>query len=102
MQTKTKTQRNRCTPMKAVRKSSDKKVAKKTTTAKSNATAPTKAARFRKSDCPKTITLTLTKTKMGYSIRESFIVNRVNQHTSRLVPANVRTITTAIHNLGII
>lgn len=99
MQTKTKTQRNRCTPMKAVRKPSTKKVAKTTAT---KSTDPTRAARFRKSDCPKTITLTLTKTKMGYSIRESFIVSRVNQHASRLVPANVRAITTAIHNLGII
>jgi hypothetical protein len=85
--------------MKAVRTPSTKKATKTTAT---QSTAPKKAARFRKSDCPKTITLTLTRTKMGYSIRESFIVNRVNQHASRLVPANVHTITTAIHNLGII
>jgi hypothetical protein len=100
MQTKTKTQRNRCTPMKAVRKPSTQKVAK--TTTKTSCSSPKKIPTFRKSDCPKVITLTLTKTKMGYSIRESFIVNRVNQHASRLVPANVQTITTAINNLGII
>ncbi len=91
---------NRNTPMKEVQNSKSIKCTERK--AKTARTASRKTAKFRKSDAPKAITLTVDRTPNGYVVREAVIVNRVNQHSSRIIPANVRTVTTAINSLGLI
>jgi hypothetical protein len=86
MKQTTKTKNTKCTERKA----------------KTARTTNRETSKFRKSDAPKAITLTVDRTPNGYMVREAVIVSRVNQHSSRIIPVNVRTVTNAINSLGLI
>ncbi len=94
------TKQTKSQPMKQTTKTQSTKCSARR--AKTTRTATSETKKFRKSDAPKAITLTVERTPNGYTVREAVIVSRVNQHSSRIIPANVRTVTNAINSLGLI
>lgn len=50
---------------------------------------------------PKTVVLTLERTKNGYTVQNATILKRVNQYNAIPVEANVRAITKDINQKGV-